>query len=496
VTFRVVCDWVSVGVDLFVAVWFAALSVRGPTSRVLAPFALLAGLVGLSHLAGLAIVAAPHVALAARAQDLFEGTLLLAVAAFVEVAASLAKDVSALSRIAWTWCGVGAVLAFAGLSHDPSFPTTELPHVARLGPTGVIATVVALVWIGWSLVTLVRATWQEPRLWRIVMAVVLPVVFALWDVAARSLDLPYGSLSGLVRSMVVVTLAWVLLARMLEVERTLAAKTEELAASTARLREAQVELDRTEQLAAVGELSAVIAHEIRNPLAVLANAAASLEKGDLPPASAAHLLAVLDEEGDRLDRLVDDVLVYARPLAPQRADVDLRGVVTHAARLALESPTRSPDLVVAWDGEGPPEWIHADATLIRHALVNILDNAILAMPRGGTVQVRMQPVEVRGAPGVAVEFRDEGEGMDTQVRARATDPFFTTRESGTGLGLAIVDRVARVHGGSVRIESRAGTGTVVTFVVPRAPRTSAVDLERGLVRETTRPLPAWTGADV
>jgi signal transduction histidine kinase len=496
VSFLVVCDWVSVGVDLFVAVWFSALSVRGPTARELAPFAVLAGLVGLSHLAALAIVAAPNVAIAARAQDLFEGTLLLAVAAFVEVAASLAKDTSALTRVAWSWCGGGAVLAFAGVSHDPSFPTTELPHVARLGPTGVVATVVALLWIGWSLVALVRATWGEPRLWRIVLALILPVALALWDVAARSLDLPYGSLSGLVRSMVVVTLAWVLLGRMLEVERTLAAKTVELAASTERLREAQVELDRTEQLAAVGELSAVIAHEIRNPLAVLANAAASLEKEEVPAASAAHLLEVLDDEADRLDRLVDDVLVYARPLTPQRADVDLRGVVTHAARLALESPTRSPDLVVAWDAEGPPEWIHADATLIRHALVNILDNAILAMPRGGTVQIRMQAAEVRGAPGVAVEFRDEGEGMDTQVRARATDPFFTTRESGTGLGLAIVDRVARVHGGTVSIESRAGNGTRVTFVVPRRPRASSVDLERVLLRESTQPLPAWTGADV
>ena len=111
--------------------------------------------------------------------------------------------------------------------------------------------------------------------------------------------------------------------------------------------------------------------------------------------------------------------------------------------------------------------MEGDEALLRHALINIVDNALQAMPLGGTLTVSCRDTEVEGRPCVAVEFHDTGEGMDTIVRSRARDPFFTTRQTGTGLGLAIVDRVARAHGGSVSLESRHGQGTMVSFLVPR-----------------------------
>lgn len=484
-------DCISIGVDVFIAFWFAALSRRGASPILHGPVAALAALIAASHAASAFTLAAPDAATAARGQDLFEATMLLAAAAFVDVASTLAHDRRKIPTHAWWFCGVFASVALTGLNHDPALPSSSLRPLVSVAPLGLAALAGALVFCGLAAWRLVRAARTDASLRPLVGSLAVPIVLSVWDLVARLLELPFGHVSGTVRSVFVAVLAALLLRRLLEVERALERKTAELAASTARLSEAQAELDRTEHLAAVGELSAVIAHEIKNPLAALANAAATLKKGP-PEEDAAQLLRILDEEADRLNRLVDDVLVYARPLTPQTLDFDLRGVVTNASRLALDAQPSANGIVIDWDARTEPQWIYGDATLIRHALVNILDNAILAMPAGGTIAIRMRPSEVRGQPGVAVEFHDEGEGMDTQVRARASEPFFTTRESGTGLGLAIVDRVARVHGGAVTFASRAGSGTTVTFAVPLRARTSAIDVERSLHRDSTLPFPVST----
>jgi signal transduction histidine kinase len=115
---------------------------------------------------------------------------------------------------------------------------------------------------------------------------------------------------------------------------------------------------------------------------------------------------------------------------------------------------------------GGPTSVLGDADLLRHALVNVIDNALLAMPEGGTLSIRVAPGEIDGRSALVLIFADEGEGMDTLVRDKATAPFFTTRPAGTGLGLAIVERVIRNHGGRVEIESSYGAGTCVTIRLP------------------------------
>ena len=239
-------------------------------------------------------------------------------------------------------------------------------------------------------------------------------------------------------------------------------RTRELRRSYEELRAAQEELVRKEQLAVVGELAAVIAHEVRNPLAIIANAVAGLRKQSLTREDHATLLSILDEETSRLNRLVSDLLRYARPVNVQRQNISLRDLIERGLSLAQNRKALNVELKV----EAPDLRLWGDANLLRQVFDNLIDNAVQAMGYGGTLTVRIRAMQYEGDDGLAVDIIDTGEGMDTMVRSRAKDPFFTTRPSGTGLGLAIVDRIVDAHGGRFFIESRSGEGTTATVFLP------------------------------
>jgi signal transduction histidine kinase len=240
-------------------------------------------------------------------------------------------------------------------------------------------------------------------------------------------------------------------------------RTRELRRSYEDLRTAQEELVKKEQLAVVGELAAVIAHEVRNPLAIIANAGAGLRKQAISREDHETLLAILDEETSRLNRLVTDLLRYARPVNVQRSHLPLADLLERALSLAGANKKRIRSELKVESADGR---IWGDANLLRQVFDNLIDNAVQAMGSEGTLTVRIRAASEGGTDGLAVDIIDTGEGMDTQVRSRALDPFFTTRPSGTGLGLAIVDRIVDAHGGRLGIESRAGEGTTVTVFLP------------------------------
>ena len=268
--------------------------------------------------------------------------------------------------------------------------------------------------------------------------------------------------------------------------RELRTRTTELGRSYEDLRAAQEELVKKEQLAVVGELAAVIAHEVRNPLAIISNAVSGLRK-QISRQDHETLLAILDEETSRLNRLVTDLLRYARPVSVQRSDFSLADVLERALGLAAQDRgTIRTELRL----EGHDGRIYGDSNLLRQVFDNLVVNAVQAMGAMGTVTVRVRAAIEDGVDGAAIDIIDTGEGMDTQVRSRARDPFFTTRPSGTGLGLAIVDRIVDAHGGRLGIESRAGEGTTVTVFLPNgsahepARRRSSTSAAPGL---STRP---------
>lgn len=221
-------------------------------------------------------------------------------------------------------------------------------------------------------------------------------------------------------------------------------------------------LQEREALAAIGELSAIVAHEVRNPLAVIANAVALLRRPDLPRRESDLLFGILEEEADRINRIVTDLLTLARPLHPEPRETLPKELIIRCLGPAERAGTEV-DLRSSPDAEAP---IQCDAHLMRHALENVIENAVQAMGTGGSITITLSRKTRQGVDGREIAVIDTGEGMNTEVRNSARKAFFTTRTTGTGLGLAIVDRILTSHKGAVDIESRRGDGTTVRLFVP------------------------------
>ncbi len=232
----------------------------------------------------------------------------------------------------------------------------------------------------------------------------------------------------------------------------------------AELRDAQRELRRKEQLTAIGELAAVVAHEIRNPLAIISNSVAGLRRHGLLEEEKDTLLRILGEESSRLNGLVANLLTYARPIVPKLQPASVRELLR---RTELSTALKGPlELETTEDGDAGQ--VSADPNLLRQVLDNLVDNAGQAMNWCGTVKIAVRAARRGDLHGATISVQDNGEGMDARVSARAKDPFFTTRPTGTGLGLAIVDRIVEAHGGEFVIESQPGIGTTATVFFPDA----------------------------
>lgn len=240
-----------------------------------------------------------------------------------------------------------------------------------------------------------------------------------------------------------------------EAQRQLSRSLEELA-------QAQSKLVRRERLAALGELAAVVAHEVRNPLAAIYNSLSALKKQLTFDGEAAVLFSIIEEEAARLNRTVSDLLSYARPLEPDRRPEDLAELTREVVRVHKGEAIESEVLVS--DGFEP---VSADPILMRLALSNLVTNALQSMPGGGKLTITLADARHEDRDAVSIAVRDTGKGIPPNVLPRVFEPFFTTRASGAGLGLAVVRRIVEAHDGIVTAESDGTRGTVFTVLLPR-----------------------------
>jgi signal transduction histidine kinase len=224
-------------------------------------------------------------------------------------------------------------------------------------------------------------------------------------------------------------------------------------------------LTEAERLAATGELAAGVAHEIRNPLAAIVNATTLLSEGEtLTPEERTTTLGAVRKEARRLNQILSDFLVFARPREPKRLVADIREVVDHVAALIREDPDRAQRVDVdVRIHPGVPSFAF-DADQMTQVLWNVALNGIEAIEGHGRIGI---DVELRGSS-VAIAVSDTGRGMSPDERRRIFDPFYSRKPAGTGLGLTLARRIVTAHAGQMEVESTPGRGTRMTILLPLA----------------------------
>ncbi len=228
-------------------------------------------------------------------------------------------------------------------------------------------------------------------------------------------------------------------------------------------------LEKQEKLATLGTLAAGIAHEIRNPLTSLKARLYTLEKHLEGVPAARKDTDIISAEISRLERIVQDILSFARPSDPKLESINADSILHEVQGLMspnLES--RKVQLVV----EPSPElFIRADSGRLKQVFINLVCNAAEAIDGAGTVTLRARaaraPLGGRETDAVILEVADDGKGIPPEVEKRLFDPFFSTKETGTGLGLPIAARIVQKHGGTLQYQTRPGHGTTFGVVLPR-----------------------------
>ncbi len=236
-----------------------------------------------------------------------------------------------------------------------------------------------------------------------------------------------------------------------------------------RIVDIEEQLRQNEKLSALGLLAAEVAHEIRNPLTVMKMLYHSLDlkfPGGDPRAKDARILG---EKIEHLNKIVEQILAFARTTEPNFAPVSLNQLIEELG-LLVRHKLRNQNIQFLHQLDPELPAVMADATQLEQAFLNLILNAAEAMPQGGTLTVSSRKLVAEdGDPTarVVVEFKDTGEGMTEEQRARAfSSVLFTTKSKGTGLGLAIVARVIETHRGELKIKSRRGHGTAISVILP------------------------------
>ncbi|MDD5170954.1 MAG: PAS domain-containing protein, partial [Syntrophales bacterium] len=220
----------------------------------------------------------------------------------------------------------------------------------------------------------------------------------------------------------------------------------------------------TEKLAAIGQLSAGIAHEVRNPLSSIKMSLQILEKRLQPEGNDLKRFKIAQREVDHLEELVNDVLVFARPAEPQKRSTEIRRLVENALEMAEKLIADKNIRVITSFADDLPAF-RVDAGMLEQALLNLFRNAIEAMDNDGCLTITALRPE-NDDKTVTLNIMDNGCGMDDDETAHIFNPFFTRKKYGTGLGMTHVKKIIDLHRGNIEIESKKGDGTRIILSIP------------------------------
>jgi signal transduction histidine kinase len=233
--------------------------------------------------------------------------------------------------------------------------------------------------------------------------------------------------------------------------------------------ESRALVERHEKLASLGVLAAGVAHEIRNPLTALKTRAFTLRKKLAPDAPALEDAAIIDHEIDRLERIVGDFLLFAKPGDPHLAAVTPRRLLCEVRELLAPELAKNEVALVVESGPDDPA-LRADPHQLEQVLINLVRNAAESIGQKGRITLRTRrdhlPLQGRPQEVVVLEVQDTGTGIPADVQERLFDPFFTTKAAGTGLGLSIAMRILERHGGTLQFQTVPGRGTTFGVVLP------------------------------
>jgi two-component system sensor histidine kinase HydH len=228
------------------------------------------------------------------------------------------------------------------------------------------------------------------------------------------------------------------------------------------VRRLQEEVQRQEKLAAVGGLAAGVAHEIRNPLSSIKGMATyfvGLFEKKSEPWQAAD---VMIQEVDRLNRVITELLEFARPTNLNRRDTDIEAVISRSLQL-IQQDAESHAVNIELDATFKSSQVWVDPDRISQCLLNLYLNAIQAMDNGGQLTVK---ADMDNADKMRIQISDTGAGIASENLDKIFDPYFTTKNSGTGLGLAVVHKIITAHNGNIKVVSTYGKGTTFILWIP------------------------------
>jgi PAS domain S-box-containing protein len=243
----------------------------------------------------------------------------------------------------------------------------------------------------------------------------------------------------------------------------------EIFSDISRIKSLEKEMRQSKTMAALGEMAATVAHEIRNPLGAMGVWAGLLDRDFEPGDQRRQILTKIIDALSQLNRIVSNLLVYSRPLNVQFRKVALQDVLHETVNfieIESESEAKKIDIHREWEAATPLLYVHGDPEKLQQMVMNLCLNAVQAMPEGGTLSVACCRAGKESKGFISFSIADTGVGISKENLNKIFDPFFTTKENGTGLGLAIVKKFVDYHSGYINVKSTVNEGTTVQVFLP------------------------------